>query len=413
MPTASQFYRTPTAGKPQAPFPIDAKSRTSSDIMKHASQAFKHLPPESYDHASPSARGRSTSSPASSSPHFRIQAPHAVNRSPYRTPAPRAGATTTLVPVAPHSSGESIVDQLLSLTELKKANCLTDREFALAKWQVLGLAQRLENGETTHRDVHTVNTFSNSNSSATTARNRSVSFADSTAGLSSSQRRSPPQEQRYAHIHSNSGSSSSSSSSSQRQQLQPHQQYQPTTSVPLPHPALMNAATPKQTLLRVQQLHNDAVRSSPKPLYAHHYNKVHVSVPSARLGQRVTVVRQKGAPVSGVVRFTGLTKFAPGTWVGVELDLPEGRNNGSLNGMQYFDCKFNHGLFVRPDAVYAEEDILTAGTTALKWIQDGDDGGGGGDVVDEQPPVDDRVGGWLEDFVLERVVGCGLWGPRR
>lgn len=50
----------------------------------------------------------------------------------------------------------------------------------------------------------------------------------------------------------------------------------------------------------------------------------------------------------GEVRFCGTTKFAPGDWVGVVFEEPVGKNDGSLNGVRYFTCPPNHGIFVRP-----------------------------------------------------------------
>ncbi|CAM9595206.1 unnamed protein product, partial [Choristocarpus tenellus] len=47
-------------------------------------------------------------------------------------------------------------------------------------------------------------------------------------------------------------------------------------------------------------------------------------------------------------RYKGLSKFADGPWVGVELDLKTGRNNGCVGGVRYFDCPDDHGVFVRP-----------------------------------------------------------------
>ncbi|ODV79959.1 uncharacterized protein CANTADRAFT_5641 [Suhomyces tanzawaensis NRRL Y-17324] len=62
------------------------------------------------------------------------------------------------------------------------------------------------------------------------------------------------------------------------------------------------------------------------------------------LGQRVSVRDEPG-----VVRFIGDTQFAPGTWYGVELDRAAGKNDGSVNGIRYFDCTKEGmvGVFVR------------------------------------------------------------------
>jgi dynactin 1 len=50
----------------------------------------------------------------------------------------------------------------------------------------------------------------------------------------------------------------------------------------------------------------------------------------------------------GIIRFAGHTKFAPGIWIGVELDDATGKNDGSVNGHRYFDCPMGWGMFVRP-----------------------------------------------------------------
>ena len=67
-----------------------------------------------------------------------------------------------------------------------------------------------------------------------------------------------------------------------------------------------------------------------------------------KLGDRVTVAQTQ---LCGTVKFIGATEFAAGEWMGIELDEKAGKNNGSVKGKTYFDCKPEHGLFVRPTAV--------------------------------------------------------------
>ncbi|KAI9369466.1 dynein associated protein-domain-containing protein [Aspergillus egyptiacus] len=51
------------------------------------------------------------------------------------------------------------------------------------------------------------------------------------------------------------------------------------------------------------------------------------------------------------VRFIGTTLFADGEWIGVELNDDSGKNDGSVQGERYFDCKPGFGMFVRPAAI--------------------------------------------------------------
>ncbi|XP_053194615.1 kinesin-like protein KIF13B isoform X2 [Scomber japonicus] len=56
-----------------------------------------------------------------------------------------------------------------------------------------------------------------------------------------------------------------------------------------------------------------------------------------------------GSNKAGTVRYVGTTQFAEGVWVGVELDTPVGKNDGSVAGHRYFHCKLGYGVLVRPD----------------------------------------------------------------
>jgi tubulin-folding cofactor B len=64
----------------------------------------------------------------------------------------------------------------------------------------------------------------------------------------------------------------------------------------------------------------------------------------------------------GEVKFVGFIPQLQGTWVGVELDEPFGKNDGSVKKKRYFTCLKNYGVFVRPDQLeigdFPEEDIF-------------------------------------------------------
>eukprot|EP00090_Calanus_glacialis_P040977 TRINITY_DN7180_c0_g1_i2.p1 TRINITY_DN7180_c0_g1~~TRINITY_DN7180_c0_g1_i2.p1 ORF type:complete len:672 (+),score=124.75 TRINITY_DN7180_c0_g1_i2:72-2087(+) len=53
----------------------------------------------------------------------------------------------------------------------------------------------------------------------------------------------------------------------------------------------------------------------------------------------------------GTLRFCGTTEFATGIWAGVELDTPEGKNDGTVKGMRYFRCDKNHGIFISANKI--------------------------------------------------------------
>lgn len=63
----------------------------------------------------------------------------------------------------------------------------------------------------------------------------------------------------------------------------------------------------------------------------------------------IASVKGKDPPLLGTVQFVGQTTFASGYWIGLLLDAPLGKNEGSVQGTQYFSCPPLHGLFVRPE----------------------------------------------------------------
>lgn len=57
----------------------------------------------------------------------------------------------------------------------------------------------------------------------------------------------------------------------------------------------------------------------------------------------------------GSVAFVGPISSLPGPsgapWIGIALDEPTGKNDGSIKGERYFQCEKNRGIFVRADRV--------------------------------------------------------------
>ncbi|PHH69344.1 hypothetical protein CDD80_6819 [Ophiocordyceps camponoti-rufipedis] len=75
-----------------------------------------------------------------------------------------------------------------------------------------------------------------------------------------------------------------------------------------------------------------------------------------RVGSRCRVGGQDSR--RGVVRYIGDVAEIPagkGAWVGVELDEPVGKNDGSIAGTRYWGqpSELKHGVFVRPERIEA------------------------------------------------------------
>lgn len=77
-------------------------------------------------------------------------------------------------------------------------------------------------------------------------------------------------------------------------------------------------------------------------------------------GRRCRVAADDGR--RGVVRYVGPVKEIPGgasgPWVGVQLDEPVGKNDGSIAGTRYWEqggSEMKYGVFVRPERVEVGE----------------------------------------------------------
>ena len=84
-----------------------------------------------------------------------------------------------------------------------------------------------------------------------------------------------------------------------------------------------------------------------------------------KIGARVTVPTKNVG--EGTIAFIGETDFAKGEWIGIILDEKKGfffyksfqkllltflgKNNGSIQGKEYFSCEHEYGMFVRSSLI--------------------------------------------------------------
>ncbi|XP_010292209.1 PREDICTED: CAP-Gly domain-containing linker protein 4, partial [Phaethon lepturus] len=104
--------------------------------------------------------------------------------------------------------------------------------------------------------------------------------------------------------------------------------------------AAASAKEIKQILLDAVPLSCD-ISKAMIPNYDHVTGKAMLLSLGLKLGDRVVIAGQK----VGTLRFCGTTEFASGQWAGIELDEPEGKNNGSVGKVQYFKCAPKCGIF--------------------------------------------------------------------
>jgi tubulin-folding cofactor B len=83
-----------------------------------------------------------------------------------------------------------------------------------------------------------------------------------------------------------------------------------------------------------------------------------------KIGERCEVQSGDGTiDRRGTIRFVGEAAMGKGgVWVGVEMDEPTGKGDGSVDGVRYFQCSPKHAVFIRADKVtvgdFPEEDLM-------------------------------------------------------
>ncbi|KAF9291909.1 golgi uridine diphosphate-N- acetylglucosamine transporter [Mortierella alpina] len=102
----------------------------------------------------------------------------------------------------------------------------------------------------------------------------------------------------------------------------------------------------------------------------------HTAIPSAatiappsldnyEIGDRVIV---ESMALTGYLRFVGPTEFKSGTWAGIELDTPTGKNDGSVGGVEYFRCRPKCGIFVLAAKIVKSELLFPSDLTAARTL---------------------------------------------
>uniref|UniRef100_A0A8C0W0B1 CAP-Gly domain-containing protein n=1 Tax=Castor canadensis TaxID=51338 RepID=A0A8C0W0B1_CASCN len=148
----------------------------------------------------------------------------------------------------------------------------------------------------------------------------------------------------------------------------------PADVVPDPVDMPLEMADAAATAKEIKQMLLDAVPLSCTvsramfPNYDHITSKAMLTSLGLKLGDRVVIAGQK----VGTLRFCGTTEFASGQWAGIELDEPEGKNNGSVGKVQYFKCAPKYGLMTSKKESASESALAVPPSEELKMATEKD-----------------------------------------
>lgn len=69
------------------------------------------------------------------------------------------------------------------------------------------------------------------------------------------------------------------------------------------------------------------------------------------------VETDSAAARKAIVSYVGkVPEIAPGFWIGVAFERPDGKHDGAIGGVRYFKCAPEHGSFLRPNYIRRDED---------------------------------------------------------
>eukprot|EP00696_Hemimastix_kukwesjijk_P002155 gnl/Hemi2/12643_TR4321_c0_g1_i1.p1 gnl/Hemi2/12643_TR4321_c0_g1~~gnl/Hemi2/12643_TR4321_c0_g1_i1.p1 ORF type:complete len:254 (+),score=90.88 gnl/Hemi2/12643_TR4321_c0_g1_i1:62-763(+) len=105
----------------------------------------------------------------------------------------------------------------------------------------------------------------------------------------------------------------------------------------------------QDTFRKFKEKHPERFQSSQPPPPQAEENAFQDLAATMKAGDRCQVT--PGDKRGTVCHVGPIATLQPGYWVGVRLDEPVGKNDGTVKGVRVFECGPNYGVIVRPDKV--------------------------------------------------------------